>query len=198
MLLRQKCTGRADRRLHLFFDRFVGISTSLCVFTPSDSSRNMALGGRSFVPLSTSCSNVWICGRDSHGCVVRIVVEFFVVFSCRRRCCCPSCNQKRALLLGMQLAEEVIAPVSHQQWVLTIPRRLRIFFRYDRHLPGKPCRPAYGTIRQSLRQACGALEGEPGYGGRSGRLLADGDLMGWHSHVPAILSEEFSRLRYKM
>ena len=31
--------------------------------------------------------------------------EFFVAFSCRQRCCCPSCDQKRALLLGMRLAE---------------------------------------------------------------------------------------------
>ena len=52
--------------------------------------------------------------------------EFFVAFSCRQRCCCPSCDQKRALLLGMRLAEEVFAPVSHRQWVLTIPKRLRI------------------------------------------------------------------------
>jgi len=36
-------------------------------------------------------------------------VEFFVAFSCRQRCCCPSCDQKRALLPGIRLAEEVCA-----------------------------------------------------------------------------------------
>ncbi|HQG44512.1 MAG TPA: transposase [bacterium] len=112
--------------------------------------------------------------------------EYFVVFSCRQRCCCPSCDQKRSLLLGLRLAEEVFAPVSHRQWVLTMPKRLRIFFRYDRRLLGKLCRLAYETIRDTLRQACGAREGEPGF---VGALQTFGDLMGWHSHVHAIVSE---------
>jgi len=112
--------------------------------------------------------------------------EFFVAFSCRQRCCCPSCDQKRALLLGMRLAEEVLAPVSHRQWVLTMPKRLRIFFRYDRRLLGKLCRLAYETIRDGLRQACGVREGEPGY---VGAIQTFGDLMGWHSHIHAIVSE---------
>ncbi len=60
---------------------------------------------------------------------------------------------------------EGFARVSHQQWVLTIPKRLRIFFRYDRQLLGKLCRLAYETIRDSLSQSCGAQEGEPGYVG---------------------------------
>ena len=29
--------------------------------------------------------------------------EFFVAFSCRQRCCCPSCDQKRSLLLAHRL-----------------------------------------------------------------------------------------------
>ncbi len=114
--------------------------------------------------------------------------EFFVAFSCRQRCCCP--DQKRALLLGMRLAEEVFAPVSHRQWVLTMPKRLRIFFRYDRRLLGKLCRLAYETIKDALRQACGAREGEPGY---VGAIQTFGDLMGWHSPVHAIVSEGLFR-----
>ena len=116
--------------------------------------------------------------------------EFFVAFSCRQRCCCPSCDQKRALLLGMRLAEEVLARVSHRQWVLTMPKRLRLFFRYDRRLLGKLCRLAYETIRDGLRQACGAREGEPGY---VGAIQTFGDLMGWHSHIHAIVSEGLFR-----
>ena len=55
--------------------------------------------------------------------------EFFVAFSCKQRCCCPSCDQKRALLPGMRLTEEVFAPVGHRQWVLTMPKRLRLIFQ---------------------------------------------------------------------
>ena len=52
--------------------------------------------------------------------------EFFVAFSCRQRCSYPFCDQKRALLLGQRLADEVLAQVPHWQWVLTMPKRLRI------------------------------------------------------------------------
>jgi hypothetical protein len=34
-------------------------------------------------------------------------------------------------LLGYQLQEEVLAEVPHLQWVFTIPKRLRVYFRYD-------------------------------------------------------------------
>ncbi|RPH99325.1 MAG: hypothetical protein EHM72_11355 [Calditrichaeota bacterium] len=95
-------------------------------------------------------------------------------------------SQKRALLPGMRLAEEVFAPVSHRQWVLTMPKRLRIFYRYDCRLLGKLCRLAYETIRDSLRQSCGAREEEPGY---VGAITTFGNLKGRHSHVYAIVSE---------
>lgn len=99
---------------------------------------------------------------------------------------CPSCDQKRSLQLGMRLAAEVFSPVSHRQWVLTTPKRLRILFHYDRRLLGKLCRLANEMIRDRLRQACGAREGEPGY---VGAIQTFGDLVGWHCHVHTIVSE---------
>jgi len=44
--------------------------------------------------------------------------KFFVAFSCCQRFCCPSCDQKRALLLAYRLQGEVLADVPHRQWVL--------------------------------------------------------------------------------
>jgi len=67
--------------------------------------------------------------------------EFFVAYSCRQRSCCPSCDQKRALLLAHRLKDEVLAVVPHRQWVFTIPKRLRVYFRYDRKLLGKAQKP---------------------------------------------------------
>ena len=55
--------------------------------------------------------------------------EVFVAFSCRGRCVCPSCHQKRALEKAVWVAEEVCAQVAHRQFVFTIPKRLRIYFR---------------------------------------------------------------------
>ena len=51
--------------------------------------------------------------------------EMFVAFSCKQRCTCPSCHQKRALLTSMHVAEDVCLPVPHRQVVFTIPKRLR-------------------------------------------------------------------------
>lgn len=51
--------------------------------------------------------------------------EMFVAFSCKQRCTCPSCHQKRTLLTSLHVAEDVCSPVAHRQVVLTIPKRLR-------------------------------------------------------------------------
>ncbi len=64
------------------------------------------------------------CGDCQH--------EMFVAFSCKQRCTCPSCHQKRALLTALHVAEEVCSPVPHRQVVFTIPKRLRLHSRFDR------------------------------------------------------------------
>ena len=38
---------------------------------------------------------------------------------------CPSCHQKKTLLTGIHVAEDVCFPVAHRQVVFTIPKRLR-------------------------------------------------------------------------
>ncbi|MBA3270664.1 MAG: transposase zinc-binding domain-containing protein, partial [Acidobacteria bacterium] len=50
--------------------------------------------------------------------------EFFVAFSCKQRCICPSCAQKRTILFGLHVAEDICRPVPHRQFVWTIPKRL--------------------------------------------------------------------------
>ena len=112
--------------------------------------------------------------------------EFFVAFSCRQRSCCPSCGEKRALLLGHRLVNEILAPVPHRQWVFTIPKRLRIYFRYDRKLLGKLCRAAYEAVRESVSDAVGDDIISPGM---VASIQTFGDLINWHSHVHAIVTE---------
>lgn len=60
----------------------------------------------------------------------------------------PTCDQKRALFLGHRLRDKVFADVPHRQWVFTIPKRFRIYFRFDRSLLGKLCRAAFDTVRE--------------------------------------------------
>jgi hypothetical protein len=112
--------------------------------------------------------------------------EFFVAYSCRQRSCCPTCDQKRALLLGHRLKDEVLAPVPHRQWVFTIPKRLRIYFRYDRSLLGLLCRAAWETVREVYAME---VDGECGTPAMVGAVQTFGDLIHWHSHIHAIVAE---------
>ena len=43
--------------------------------------------------------------------------ELFVPFSCRARCFCPSCHEKRALEKAGWVSEHVCAEVRHRQFV---------------------------------------------------------------------------------
>jgi hypothetical protein len=58
------------------------------------------------------------------------------MFSCRTRGFCPSCHAKRLEEWDEWMREELLLDVSHRQVVFTIPKMLRIFFCYNRRLPG--------------------------------------------------------------
>lgn len=112
--------------------------------------------------------------------------EFFVAYSCRQRGCCPSCDQKRSLMLGLRLNAQVFEAVPHRQWVFTIPRRLRVYFRYDRSLLGKLCRTAYGTV-------CDVYGLDPDAGNSVaamvGAVQTFGDMMNFNPHVHSVVPE---------
>jgi ribosomal protein S27E len=61
--------------------------------------------------------------------------EHLLMFSCRTRGFCPSCHAKRLEEWGEWMREELLLDVPHRQVVFTIPRMLRIFFKYNRRLP---------------------------------------------------------------
>ena len=48
--------------------------------------------------------------------------------------------------------EEIIEKVLHRQWVFSLPKRLRIFFKYNRKLLGKLSKCATDTITKYLRE----------------------------------------------
>jgi hypothetical protein len=55
--------------------------------------------------------------------------------------------------LGHRLLNEIFSDVPHRQWVFTMPKRLRILFRFDRRLLGALCRLAYESICKVMQQA---------------------------------------------
>jgi hypothetical protein len=78
------------------------------------------------------------CGLLQHG-AARVYCDtrkhsLLVAFSCKRRGLCPSCNAKRAVKFGEHLYDSVLERVPHRHCGFTLPKRLRVYFRYDRSL----------------------------------------------------------------
>ena len=72
--------------------------------------------------------------------------EYLLAFSCKLRHFCPSCHQKRVVEFGEWLCTEVLKYVPHRQWVFSIPKRLRIYFMFDRRLLAKLSRCAWKVL----------------------------------------------------
>jgi len=65
-----------------------------------------------------------------------------LTFSCKTRGFCPSCHAKRVEEWGEWVRETLILNVAHRQVVFTIPKMLRVFFKFKRKLLGDLCRCA--------------------------------------------------------
>ena len=160
-------------------------SSSAC--TRSVFSSGTATGGRLSARRSTSFLNAATSRKASLASSARTAGRSFLSRSpaasgraARRvtrsgRCC-----------LAYRLKEEVLAEVPHLQWVFTIPKRLRVYFRYDRSLLGKLCRAAYDTVCDVYALE---IDGDCGVPAMVGAVQTFGDLIHWHSHIHAIVPE---------
>ncbi len=111
--------------------------------------------------------------------------EMFVAFSCKQRCTCPSCHQKRALLTAIHVAEDVCAPVAHRQVVFTIPKRLRVHTRFDRKLLGKLCGCVWTCIKAEVQRVLGRDDVVPGM---IAAIQTHGELLHWHPHIHTLVT----------
>ena len=94
------------------------------------------------------------CGILAHG-AARVYCDgckhsLLIAFSCKRRGVCPSCGAKRAVKFAEHIHSEVIEYVPHRHTVFTIPKRLRVFFKYDRKLNTILFRAAWGALKDIL------------------------------------------------
>jgi hypothetical protein len=76
--------------------------------------------------------------------------------------------------------------VPHRQFVFTIPKRLRIYFRFDRRLLGELCRAAARTVITVYRAASGRPDAVPGM---VGAIQTFGQLLHAHPHIHALVTE---------
>jgi hypothetical protein len=127
------------------------------------------------------------CG-DLHKGFARIYCDecrhdYLLAFSCKTRCFCPSCHQKRMLVFGEWVDDEVLAPVPHRQYVFTVPKLLRPHF-HRRHRLGELCRLAGGLLTNNLREAL--PEGQPAF-----ILFVQtfGDLVNFNPHIHALVAD---------
>ena len=111
--------------------------------------------------------------------------EMFVAFSCKQRCTCPSCHQKRTLLTAQHVSEDVCSPVAHRQVVLTIPRRLRVHTRFDRQLLGKLSSCAWTCLKAEAQRLLGR---EDVVSGMIAAIQTHGELLHWHPHIHVLIT----------
>ena len=79
--------------------------------------------------------------------------QYLLPFSCKRRQFFPSRHQKRVIEYGQWLLTNVLKDVPHRQWVFSIPKRLRIYFLFDRKLLSKLSICAWKVIKSYLKSA---------------------------------------------
>ena len=111
--------------------------------------------------------------------------DYFRPFSCKGFYLCPSCSRKRTLLFAEHLVEEVLLDLPHRQFVFTVPKALRPFFRHDRRLFADVSRLIYNLLGEFNNEAAGRSL-------LSGMVVAHktfGDMLRWNPHFHAIVLE---------
>jgi hypothetical protein len=84
------------------------------------------------------------------------------------------------------VAEEVLAPVPHRQYVFTIPKMLRVYFRRDRRLLGKLSQCADEALKTLFRAASKDAAAVPGI---IIAIQTYGDLVNFHPHLHALVTD---------
>ena len=104
--------------------------------------------------------------------------------SCKTRYFCLSCHQKRMLAYGEWLEDNVLAPVPHRQYVFSLPRLARPFFRYRRRYLGELCRLVAGLLKTGFD----ALEphGQPAF---ILYVQTFGNLVTFNPHIHALVAD---------
>src|SRR5207253_9518170 len=85
-----------------------------------------------------------------------------LAFSCKGRYFCPSCHQKRVLMFGEWITGKILYPLPHRQYVFTLPKMLRVYFRFDRKLLGKLSQCAYQSLKEFFQTTLNRKKAKPG------------------------------------
>jgi len=112
--------------------------------------------------------------------------EYLVAFSCKSRHFCPSCHQRRVVEFGEYLSTEVLEDVPHRQWVFSLPKRLRVYFMYDRKLLAKLSRCVNDALSDYLKQTVTFEDATPGI---VCAVQTFGDFLNFNPHLHIIATD---------
>lgn len=111
------------------------------------------------------------------------VHDYFRPFSCKGFYVCPSCSQKRTILMAEHLTEEVFLRLPHRQFVFTLPKALRVFFRNNRKLFADITQLIFSIIKEFYKEATGKTI-------QTGMVISHqtfGDMLRWNPHFHCIV-----------
>jgi len=111
--------------------------------------------------------------------------EFLLHYSCKTRGFCPSCHAKRREEWGEWMREELILDTPHRQVVFTIPKMLRIFFKYKRSLLSDLCLCGKEALLKYFR----AIIGKEIVPGIIAVIQSFGSRMNFHPHLHFLVTE---------
>ena len=134
------------------------------------------------------------CGNPKNG-FARIKckdcgTERLLMFSCKTRGFCPSCHSKRREEWAEWMREDLILDTPHRQVVFTIPKMLRVFFKYNRSLLSGLCLCGKKTLVKYFKAVAGR-EITPGI---VAVIQSFGSRINLHSHLHFLVSEGGSDL----
>jgi hypothetical protein len=129
------------------------------------------------------------CGNPKNG-FARIKckdcgLERLLMFSCHGRGFCPSCHAKRREEWGEWMREELLLDVHHRQVVFTVPKMLRIFFKYKRSLLSDLCLCG----KEALLKYFKAVTGRELTPGIIAVIQSFGSRINLHPHLHFLVSE---------
>lgn len=174
--------GRSDLQ-RLFHERFPA-------FEAAYEEKYSADFGRLRLPLISGAAEAFdACGDWENG-IARIRCpdcgfDYFRPFSCKSFFLCPSCGQKRTLLLGEYLADDLLLRLPHRQFVWTIPKALRGFLKRDRSLFAAIGKLIFALLAEYYSEAAG----RPLVTGMVSSHQTFGEYASWHPHWHTIVLE---------
>jgi hypothetical protein len=110
----------------------------------------------------------------------------FTSFSCKGRHFCPSCHQRRVIEFGEYLSTEILEEVPHRQWVFSLPKRLRIYFMYDRKLLSKLSRCVNDVLSNYLKEIVTFKNATPGI---VCAVQTFGDFLNFNPHLHIVATD---------